>query len=220
MVDKSQEQAISLLEEAKKRGTLSPDVENRLNKLVRANVTDTLKTPEKRELTPKQVDILVITLKSRFESSKNKKLRKTIDFADVEKSLRASPEKLYALQRLEETGGGPQVIGIDGDEFVFEDRCKESPSGRRHLDADQSAARADEFGADMQSTEAYKAMQETGVYDSNSGSWLKTDPEHRKSTGRALRGVRNVGSVYVHEVAAEYNSPGGGWRASLKVKKV
>ena len=70
MVDKSQEQAISLLEEAKKRGTLSPDVENRLNKLVRANVTDTLKTPEKRELTPKQVDILVITLKSRFESSK------------------------------------------------------------------------------------------------------------------------------------------------------
>ena len=174
---------------------------------------------EGRELSPEQADQLLGTLKTRFELPENERLRKAIDFADVEKSLRASPEKLYALHKLEETGGEPQVIGIDGDEFVFEDRCKESPSGRRNLDADQAAAQADEFGADMQSPDAYKAMQKTGEYDLNSGSWLKTSAAHREKTGDAMYGRRYEGGVGVGEYNAGRHFPFRGWRASLRVKK-
>jgi len=217
------ELALSVLEAEK--ANLSPEQLQRLAELteagedVRSDVTDTLKAAEKRELTPEQADRLVSTLKSRFELSKNNKLRKAIDFAGVEKSLRAAPEKLYALQKLEETGGEPQVIGIDGDEFVFEDRSAESPSGRRDLDADQAAAQADEFGVDMQSPDSYKSMQKTGKYDLKSWSWLKTDPEERKRTGHALFGGRHDDGVGVYEAAAVHSRPRKGWRAALRVKK-
>jgi len=228
MSDKSQELAISLLEEAKEKGTLDPAIKSRLAKLIgaeiRSKVEETLEAPvaaeeEKRELTPKQADRLVSTLKSRFELPDNEKLRKALDWTDVEKSLRAAPEKLYVLQKLEETGGEPQVIGIDGDEFVFEDRSAESPSGRRDLNANQAAAQAEEFGVGMQSPDAYKAMQKTGKYDLKSWSWLKTDLEKRKRTGGAFYGYRAVGGVRVSEDVANHSGPYRGWRASLRVKK-
>ena len=160
--------ALSVLEA--EQANLSPEQRSRLAELsqagedVRENVTDMLETTEDRELSPEQADQLLNTLKTRFEAPENKKLRdfvlrKAIDFADVEKSLRASPENLYTLHKLEETGGELQVIRLDGDEFVFEDRCIESPFGRRNLNADQSKAQAEEFGSDMQSPEAYKAMR-------------------------------------------------------------
>jgi len=203
----------------------SPDSEetvelSRAGENVRENATDTLEAKEKRELAPEQTDQLLTTLKTRFESSINKELRKTVDFADVEKSLRAAPEKLYALHKLEETGGEPQVIALDGDEFVFEDRCKQSPSGRRDLDFDQSLAQAREFGADMQSPDAYEAMQETGKFDIETWSWLETDPEYREETDHALGGGRDDDDVFVFEDNAEDRGPLSGWRASLRVKKV
>jgi len=218
------ELALSVLEA--ERANLSPEQLQRLAELteagegVRSDVTDTLKAAEKRELTPEQADRLVSTLKSRFELPDNEKVRKSVgDFAGVEKSLRAAPEKLYALQKLEETGGEPQVVGIEGDEFIFEDRSAESPSGRRDLDADQAAAQAVEFGADMQSPDSYRAMQETGKFDLKTWSWLETDPEERKQTGHALGGYRVGAGVHVDERNAGDRAPFVGWRASLRVKK-
>jgi len=216
------ELAVAVLRQALSEGTLSYTQKALLEELVyfRTDVGDLLKTPsERRELSPEQTDILLGTLKTRFEVSENDELRKAMDFADVEKALRATPEKLYALHKLEGTGGEPQIVGIDGDEFVFEDRCTESPSGRRDLDFDQSLAQAEEFGADMQSPEAYKAMQENGEYDKETWSWLKTDPEYRERTGRALYGVRGGVVVDVFEHVAEYHSSDRGWRASLRVRK-
>jgi hypothetical protein len=218
------EQAISFLKAEK--ANLTPDHLKQLAELaeagedVRESVTDTLETEEKRELSPEQADQLLGTLKTRFELPENEELQNAIDFAVVEKSLRAAPEKLYALHKLEETGGEPQVISIDGDEFVFEDRCTESPSGRRDLNFDKSLAQAEEFGADMQSPDAYKAMQETGKFDMETYSWLKTDPEDRERTGCAMRGRRFDDDVFVREFSAERRAPFGGWRASLRVKKV
>jgi len=201
------ELALSVLEAEK--ANLSPGQRERLAELVsagedvRESVTDALETAEKREITPEQADQLLGTLKARFEGSANDKLREEVDFAVVERSLRAAPEKLYALHKLEETGGEPQVIGLDGDEFVFEDRSKESPSGRRNLNFDQSLAQAGEFGANMQSPDAYKTMQRTGKYDLNSGSWFETDPEYRERTGRAMRGYRVGGDVRVDRNGAD-----------------
>jgi len=214
------ELALSVMEAEK--ANLSPEQLQRLAELteagedVRESVTETLEAKEKRELTAEQADQLLATLKTRFESS-NKRLRKAVDFSVAEKSLRLAPEKLYALHKLEETGGEPQLIGIDGDEFIFEDRSAESPSGRRDLDFDQSLKQAEEFGVDMQSPEAYKAMQETGKYDLKSWSWLKTDPKYREDTGNALDGRRDDLGVYVCGIHAENRFPADGWRASLRV---
>ncbi len=217
------EQALSVLEV--ERDNLTSEQRERLAKLteagedVRASVTDTLEAEEKRELSLEQVGQLLATLKTRFELPENEELRKTVDFAVVEKSLRAAPEKLYALNKLEETGGEPQIIGVDGDEFVFEDRSKESPAHRRDLNFDQSLEQAKAFGADMQSPEAYKAMQETGKYDLKSWSWLKTDPEYQGRHGVAVGGDRYAGEVGVYERNAKDHGPRVGWRASLRVKK-
>jgi|GEM_PF-2428527 len=232
-MDKSQELAFALLKEAKEKGILDPSIEAGLAELIgaegRPQVKGVLEAPaiaeateseEAREPSPEQADQILDALKTRFEAPENEELRKAIDFADVEKSLRAAPEKLYALHKLEETGGEPQVIGLDGDEFIFEDRSKESPSGRRNLNADQAAAQAEEFGTDMQSPEAYRAMQETGEFDLNSASWLKTSAAHRKKTGHARGGCRDGGVVSVYEGRAESRKPSDGWRASLRVKKV
>jgi len=226
MADISQEQALAVLKEAKEKGALNPSVEAELARLAgvetRPKVEETLEAPVsaeevKRELTPEQTDKLLGALRSRFGDA-DEKLRKAIDFADVEKSLRAAPEKLYALQKLEETDGEPELIGIDGDEFIFEDRSAESPSGRRDLDADQAAAQAEAFGADMQSPDAYRAMQKAGKFDLNSGSWLKTDAETREA-GYAMYGRRDVVGVYISGYSAEDRVPRGGWRASLRVRK-
>jgi hypothetical protein len=188
---------------------------------VREDVSDALGDKEKLELSPEDADRLIGTLKDRFDAPANKKLRESLSWADVEKSLRVAPEKLYALQKLEETGGKPQLIGIDRDEFIFEDRSKESPSGRRNMNFDEAAAQAEEFGVDMQSPDAYKAMQLTGKYNLRSSCWLKTDPGYRKRTGLAVVGYRVVDNVYVYDEYDAVNPyPFRGWRASLRVKKV
>lgn len=227
MTYKSQELALAVLKEARVNGNLDKAIEAELAELIgteaRPQVKEALSThaaaeAEKRELTPEQADKLLSTLRSRFDDAEEE-LRKAVDFAAVEKSLRAAPEKLYALQKLEETGGEPQVIGIDGDEFIFEDRSAESPTGRRNLDADQSAVQADEFGVDMQSPEAYKAMQKTGKYDLNSQSWLERDAETRNA-GDAVRGIRHGDVVDVQRDRVGNHAPYYGWRASLRVKKV
>ena len=222
------EQALFVLEARKVN--LSEDQLKRLVKLtetdkcVRSDVTDTLKpvveAAEKRELTPEQADRLISTLKSRFEEPYNEELRKAIDFADVEKSLRADPEAMFPLQKLEDTGGEPHVIGIDGDEFIFEDRSAESPPGRRNRDFDEADGQRKEFGPNVkfQSPDSYKAMQKTGNFDLNSWSWLETDAKTREAGG-ALRGNRGGGGVHVSVNLAGDRGPDGGWRASLRVKK-
>jgi hypothetical protein len=132
-----------------------------------------------------------------------------------------APEKLYALQKLEETGGKPQLIGIDRDEFIFEDRSKESPSGRRNQNFDQAAEMAKKFGVDMMSREAYIAMQKTGKFDLNTWSWLATPASTEvRESGNALRGNRYDDGTYVERNPACNLSPFIGWRASLRVKKV
>lgn len=240
--NRDHEMALAVLKTAVAEGTLADAHKAELAELIgqsaRPKLAETLEThnerpvadtpaekpqapaeSEKRELTPKQEDQLLGTLKIRFGKPENDKLREAIDFADVEKALRATPEKLYALHKLEKTGGEPQVIGLDGDEFVFEDRCKESPSRRRFLNFDQSLAQAKEFGADMQSPDAYQAMQKTGNYDLATSSWLETDPAYREEYRAAVRGFRDGVGVSVYGQDFHYRQLNRGWRAALRVKK-
>ncbi len=76
--------------------------------------------------TPKERDALLETLRARFE--KNPARHKGLDWSKVRPRLEARPEKLRSLQRMEETGGEPDVVVHDKKtgELVFFDCAAES----------------------------------------------------------------------------------------------
>src|ERR1700726_3138870 len=93
----------------------------------------------KKELSPKQREELLATLKARFEKNMNR--HKGLDWAKVRAKLEANPEKLWSLNEMERTGGEPDVVGYDKKtgEFIFYDCSAESPEGRRNVCYDREA---------------------------------------------------------------------------------
>jgi hypothetical protein len=159
-----------------------------------------------------------LTLKPRFESHPER--HAGIGWPEVENSLRADPEALPSLLKLEEAGGEPEVVGIEGGELIFEDRSVESPSGRRNLNFDEADAQRRSFGPNVrfQSPDSYRTMQKTGKFDLESWSWLETDAKTREA-GSAVYGARYGENMGVDGYNADIRNPRGGWRASLRVKK-
>src|SRR5688500_15329222 len=87
----------------------------------------------KKELSPKQREELITTLKVRFEKNKNR--HKGIEWTQVQAKLQADPEKLWSLSEMERTGGEPDVVGHDKKtgEYIFFDCSAETPAGRRSI---------------------------------------------------------------------------------------
>ncbi len=186
-------------------------------KNVRSVVTDTLETTEKRELSPEQQGELFSTLEARFsEKPEHYEQHEGVDFAKVKKALEASPDLMYSLAQMENTGGVPDIIAVESDAFIFGDCSAESPA-RRNLNYDKSAEMAKEFGADMMPEDVYHTMQKSGKFDMNTWSWLKTPADIRES-GLALHGNRD-GYVYVRRSYARSHGVDGGWRGVLRVPK-
>ena len=65
----------------------------------------------KKKLSSEQSKELLKTLKTRFEKNMNR--HKGIEWAKVQARLEANPEKLWALDDMEVTGGEPDVVGHD-----------------------------------------------------------------------------------------------------------
>ena len=65
----------------------------------------------KKELSSKQLEELLLTLKTRFE--KNKDRHKGIEWAKVEARLGSNTDRLWSLHEMEKTGGEPDVVGHD-----------------------------------------------------------------------------------------------------------
>jgi hypothetical protein len=86
-----------------------------------------------KDLKPKQREELLKTLKARFE--KNMHRHPDIDWAKVQARLETSAEKLWSLNKMESTGGEPDVVGHDKKqgEYIFYDCSAESPKGRRSV---------------------------------------------------------------------------------------
>src|SRR3954464_4263464 len=93
----------------------------------------------KKELSAKQREELLKTLKTRFE--KNMGRHKGLEWTKVQAKLEANPEKLWSLNEMESTGGEPDVVGHDkkNDEYIFCDCSAESPKGRRSVCYDRAA---------------------------------------------------------------------------------
>lgn len=174
----------------------------------------------KRELEPAQIEQLVATLKANFTANGKEfpKLHQSVQWTEVEASLRAQPEVMWSLSKMEETGGKVDVTGEDDNSFLFEDTSKESPADRRNVVYDVAEKTAEQWGVDLEDPEQYRALQDKIPLDSNTWSWLKTPPHTRKA-GYALNGSRFGADVCVLQSDAYFHSVYGGFRCALRVLK-
>jgi uncharacterized protein YpuA (DUF1002 family) len=184
----------------------------------------------KKELTSKQSEELLETLKNRFE--KNMSRHKGIEWAKVQSKLQKSKEKLWTLNEMEATGGEPDVVGYDkkANEYIFYDCSEESPKGRRSLCYDREAldARkehkpknsaadmAEAMGIELLTEEEYRKLQELGNFDRKTSSWVKT-PSAIRELGGAIFCDRRYDHVFTYHNGAESYYAARGFRGSLKV---
>src|SRR5689334_973059 len=84
----------------------------------------------KKQLSSKQRDELLGTLKARFEKNRNR--HKGLEWATVKARLEKNPQKLWSLSEMEKTGGEPDVVGQDKKtgEYIFFDCSPETPKAR------------------------------------------------------------------------------------------
>lgn len=184
----------------------------------------------KKQLTQKQIELLLELLKNRFE--KNTHRHTEMNWSDVQNKLIKVPDKLWSLQEMENTGGEPDVIAYDQqkDEYLFVDCSPETPKGRRSLCYDREAleARKDhppknsaidvakEMGAELLTEEQYYELQKLGEFDLKTSSWLKTPDEIRQLDG-AIFGDRRYGRVFIYHNGAQSYYAARGFRCCLRV---
>lgn len=197
------------------------EIMEKIRALLKTNATDDSELiVEVRELTPDQKSALFSTLRDRIANTDKSHYERpqNILFADVDRALEANPAALWSLHKMEISGGLPDIVFVEGDEFVFTDCSQESPGGRRGLDYDEALEQSNDFGVSMLSEERYRALQKIGKFDGSTWSWVKTPAEIRMSGG-ALFGGRLGVRVGVGRFDARDHNGGGAWRGLLRVKK-
>jgi len=184
----------------------------------------------KKELSSKQIDELLTTLKTRFEKNMNR--HKDLKWDKVLAKLEKNSEKLWSLNEMERTGGEPDVVGYDTKtgEYIFYDCSAESPADRRSLCYDRAAlvARkehkpkdsavdfATAMGIELLTEEQYRELQKLGNFDLKTSSWIKTPDEIRK-LGGAIFCDRRYNNVFTYHNGAESYYSARSFRGVLKV---
>jgi hypothetical protein len=187
-------------------------------------------TSGERRLAPAEHDVLLATLKARFERHPGR--HPGLTWAAVERRLVANPAKLWALAEMERTGGEPGVIGQDAKSgaLVFCDCAEESPRGRRSVCYDGEALRsrrenkprasalelAAAMGIEVLDEEGYRELQKLGPFDTKTSSWLKSPASVRK-LGGALFGDYRFGRVFTYHNGADSYYAARGFRGMLRV---
>jgi hypothetical protein len=186
---------------------------------------------EKNNLLPlQQSEQLLKILKTRFE--KNMHRHNGLEWAKIESKLDKNPEKLRSLNEMEETGGEPDVVGLDAKtgKYIFCDCSAESPKGRRSICYDPEALEsrkenkpwnsalgmAAEMGIEILSEEQYRDLQKLERFDTKTSSWILT-PSDIRAKGGALFCDCRYGHVFVYHNGAESYYGVRGFRGLLLV---
>lgn len=173
---------------------------------------------------------LLATLRARFE--KHPARHAGVAWSDIEARIGKNKKALAALQRMEDSGGEPDVIAFDAATNVvtFCDCAAESPTGRRSLcyDRDARTSRkenapagsamemAHEIGVELLDEDEYLALQQLGRFDTKTSSWLKT-PDAVRALGGAVFGDRRYERVFVYHNGAQSYYAARGFRGILRV---
>jgi len=158
--------------------------------------------------------------------------RIALDLCLAQARLADNPTKLAILNRMEETGGEPAVVGIDPQtgEFLIFDCSPESPKGRRSLCYDHKARverkdappassaeeMAAEIGIELLTEEQYAYLQTLGDFDLKTSSWLKTPVDVREKGG-AIFGDKRYGRVFTYHNGAQSYYATRGFRGCLRL---
>ena len=183
-----------------------------------------------KQLSSEQHETLFNTLKARFEKNPNR--HQGLDWAAIQAKLEANPAKLRSLYEMEETGGEPDVVGLDTQtgEYLFYDCSAESPKGRRsvcydhealesrkeHKPDDSAVGMAADMGIELLNEEQYRTLQQLGKFDTKTSSWILTPADIRKLGGAVFCDFR-YGHVFVYHNGAESYYGARGFRGCLSV---
>ncbi len=183
-----------------------------------------------KALTAQQRDILLKTLQARFDAHKHR--HAGLEWSAVLARLEAKDSRLGPLHEMEQSGGEPDVVGIDKGtgEYLFVDCSAQSPTGRRSVCFDRQALDARKehkpkssavemaaaMGAVLLTVDEYRTLQELGEFDTTTSSWVQTPARIRK-LGGALFCDRRYDTVFVYHNGAESYYAGRGFRCSLRV---
>ena len=96
----------------------------------------------KKEIPAKQRDSLLKTLKARFDAHLER--HAGLEWGAVLARVEANNAKLWSLHEMEQSGGEPDVVGMDEStgECLFMDCSAQSPKGRRSVCYDRQALEA------------------------------------------------------------------------------
>jgi len=185
--------------------------------------------PKAKEITAKQRDSLLQTLKARFDANMNR--HPGVKWASVQARLESNGAKLSSLNAMEESGGEPDVVRVEkSGECVFVDCSAQSPDGRRSVCFDREALDARKehkpktsaldmaaaMGAVLLTEEEYRELQTLGEFDTKTSSWVQTPAKIRK-LGGALFCDRRYDTVFTYHNGAESYYAARGFRCSLRV---
>ena len=166
-------------------------------------------------------------LKSRFEQHMQR--HEGITWENVAARLSEHPDILKTLQWMEETGGEPDVIGMENGRYLFADCSVESPAGRRSLCYDDAALQARKknppagsaegqaraAGINLMTESEYRILQSTGEYDLKTSSWIAS-PAAIRALGGALFCERRYDTVFVFHNGADSYYGVRGWRGIVR----
>ena len=185
---------------------------------------------DQKDLSPKQREELLLTLKARFE--KNMGRHQRLAWAEIQARLETRADKLWSLSEMEKTGGEPDVIGRDPKtgEYIFYDCSAESPKDRRslcydpealasrqeHKPQDSAVGMAAAMGIELLTEQQYRELQTLGEFDTKTSSWVKTPSAIRK-LGGALFCDRRYDKVFVYHNGAQSYYAARAFRGSLKI---
>lgn len=189
-----------------------------------------MKQSIKHQLSTADSQELLNILEARFRKFPQR--HEGLNWQTVLTRLEAHPDKLWSLSQMEKTGGEPDLVGRDpqSGELIFMDCAAESPAGRRSLCYDQEALDARKenkpahsavdlaavMGISLLTEQQYRALQQLGIFDTKTSSWLQTPPQIR-ALGGAIFGDFRYGTVFVyHNGAASYYAARG-FRGVLKI---
>jgi len=173
---------------------------------------------------------LLLLLKQRFLV--NAIRHPNMVWEDIAARLHERPDRLTSLRAMEESGGEPDMVGLDAatGEYIFMDCSPESPAGRRSLCFDRKALderkenkpsgaameMAAQMGVEILSEDQYRELQQLGKFDTKTSSWVQTPPAIRK-LGGALFCDRRYDAVFVYHNGASSYYAARGFRACLRV---
>jgi hypothetical protein len=186
--------------------------------------------PKAKELTAKQIDSLLGTLRARFDAHMPR--HAGLEWTAVQARLASKSDRLRSLHEMEQSGGEPDVVGTDKTtgEWIFVDCSAQSPKGRRSVCYDRAALEARKehkprtsavematgMGAALLTVDEYHELQRLGEFDTTTSSWVQTPARIRK-LGGALFCDRRYDTVFVYHNGADSYYAARGFRCAIRV---